>query len=428
MRGGGGARGGVGVGVGRDAGRGGGVGVGWRGCGGGRRSGGGGERVGRQGEGVGGAGGEFFAAAHALHPAVVRGEGRADRGVGAVGDAVVGAGGGDDGGDVGVVHMADLGKKVVLDLEVEAAEVPGGEAVVGGEVDGGLDLVGGPVEGDFVGGGHDEGGFFDAVGELEDGGEHDPEEELGDEVEDERGGEAVHGDGDHEGPGEEEDLADDEFGAVASAGAGEVGAADLAGAELGEVVEEVPLHRDHAIERPHVEVLPAVQGDVGLAGGHAEEPAGFEVVVGSDDVGVAVVDVVVLLAPDVGAGAEQVDDEAHGVVGGFAVAIGAVVAVVHDREAEAGEHEAEGDGEEGGEREAAAKCEEEAVEGGKARKNGCGLGPHGPATGGGAAGEVGVDALAHVAVEVGATAQTDSVVLHGEVLEALGGQFVLADN
>ena len=83
------------------------------------------------------------------------------------------------------MDVADLREQVVLDLEVEPAQVPGEEAVVAREVDGGLDLVRHPLAFDAPRpiGRDGELGLLDAVGELEHGREREAENRHGHEVE-----------------------------------------------------------------------------------------------------------------------------------------------------------------------------------------------------------------------------------------------------
>ena len=78
-------------------------------------------------------------------PANVRADGAAQGVVRTVADSMRPAGRFDDGRDRRVVDVADLGKQVVLDLEVEPSQVPREEAVLACEVYGGLDLMRHPL-------------------------------------------------------------------------------------------------------------------------------------------------------------------------------------------------------------------------------------------------------------------------------------------
>jgi hypothetical protein len=82
---------------------------------------------------------------------------------------------------------------------------------------------------------------------------------------------------------------------------------------------------------------------VRLVVGHPAELAQVDVVVEPVDVGEAVVEDVVLPAPDVGAATQEVERPAHQPVELPRSRIGTVVAVVKDVEADAGEGEAERD-------------------------------------------------------------------------------------
>src|SRR5205814_5113109 len=115
------------------------------------------------------------AGSQALQPAEVRPQRPAKGPLASVAQPVRAASLLDDAGERRVVQVTDPRKQMVLDLEVETAEIPGEEGVPGREVHGGGELVLGPVPLDAVR--FEELGVLDAMGELEDCGEHVAENE-----------------------------------------------------------------------------------------------------------------------------------------------------------------------------------------------------------------------------------------------------------
>ena len=73
-------------------------------------------------------------------------------------------------GNLAVVHVANVGEQMVLNLEVEPADQPTEHAAAIGEVGGGFHLVDGPVVFEATGFGFDEFCLFDHVCHLEDQG------------------------------------------------------------------------------------------------------------------------------------------------------------------------------------------------------------------------------------------------------------------
>src|SRR5688572_20266230 len=73
-----------------------------------------------------------------------------------------------------VMDMRNLGEQVMLDLEVQAAQIPSENAIIAIKVDGGLNLMHSPVVGNLAGGliGQGELGFFNHVRQLK----HDADE------------------------------------------------------------------------------------------------------------------------------------------------------------------------------------------------------------------------------------------------------------
>src|SRR5690349_3352894 len=112
--------------------------------------------------------------------------------------------------------------------------------------------------------------------------------------------------GDGERQGEKRELPPQEQSQLATPGPRERVAADASPQDRHEVIVEVPLGHDEGIQDPHVEVLEALVGQVRLMAGHPAEGAKVDVVIQTFDIGIAVMEDVVLPSPDVGTGAEQV--------------------------------------------------------------------------------------------------------------------------
>src|SRR5689334_8679545 len=169
-------------------------------------------------------------------PSPVRPESSPQRRLAAVAQPVRAAGLLDDAGQCRVMHVADPRKQVVLDLEVETAEIPGEERVPRREVHGGGELVLGPVALDSVG--LEELGLLDAMSELEDRGEDVAENEEGQGPEAGQRPGRVEREGQGNRPGDEERLSEQRDGERAPACARELMPADPAREQVVEVVEE----------------------------------------------------------------------------------------------------------------------------------------------------------------------------------------------
>lgn len=115
--------------------------------------------------------------------------------------------------------------------------------------------------------------------------------------------------GDDERPGDEEQLAGDEGDELEAARAGEALLADAPGDDVTKVVDEVPLDGEQRVEEPRVDVLVAVPGVARLVGREPHEGLNVDVDVEAHEVGVGVVEDVVLPVPDPRAAAEEVEPE-----------------------------------------------------------------------------------------------------------------------
>ena len=244
--------------------------------------------------------------------------------------------------------MADAREQVVLDLEVEPAQVPGEEPVPPGKVDRGGHLVPRPLCFHVLPRARlDEIRAGQAVGELEHRGEHVAQDERSQEPEWDQPPGRVQQRRQHECPGEEHGLSQERRRERPSSRGREALGPDASSDELAEVIDEEPLEREQAVQQPDVEVLEAMEEPVALPGREAQvRRARLDVVVQAGDVRVGVMQDVVLLPPEVRAGAEEIEREAQYPVDARILGVAAVVRVVHHAEADARHRQAHGDGEE----------------------------------------------------------------------------------
>jgi hypothetical protein len=111
------------------------------------------------------------------------------------------------------------------------------------------------------------------------------------------------------------------------------------------IIKEMPLDAKKTVEKPHIQVLEAVEREVCLMGGETGEEADFEVGVVFVDIGVRVMEVVVFPMPKVIATAEEFEACEHQAIDPLLFRVGVVAAVVHDVKADACERNARRDGE-----------------------------------------------------------------------------------
>ena len=111
--------------------------------------------------------------------------------------------------------------------------------------------------------------------------------------------------------------------------------------EIGEVIEELPLDRQHPVEGPEIEVLPAMPPVVGLMGRQPTDQPEVDVVIVAGEVGEGVVQAVVLVGPDQGTAAQQIERHGGSLVDPAVAGIGTVATVVLDVEADGGDRQAE---------------------------------------------------------------------------------------
>src|SRR5438132_14079649 len=105
---------------------------------------------------------------------------------------------------------------------------------------------------------------------------------------------------DAEDQSQKDDLADDERDQIPTLGARVAMIADAPSDQIPEVVEQMPLDHEQAIERPDVKMLPAVKPIALLVRREACEHAQIDVGVLMGDVDVGVVIDAVLVVPEVG--------------------------------------------------------------------------------------------------------------------------------
>ena len=106
--------------------------------------------------------------------------------------------------------------------------------------------------------------------------------------------------------------------------------------EGSEVVEDRPLRREEGVEDPRVKVLEPVKPAARLSGRQAQERRPVDVVIHAIDVGVLMMDDVVLEVPEVRASADEVERPRRKAVSESPPRERAVPAVVLDVEADAG--------------------------------------------------------------------------------------------
>ena len=98
----------------------------------------------------------------------------AERGIGYIRDVEISAGCLDDRADSGVMDVANFGEEVVLDLEVQASTIPGGQLAVWREIRGCFDLMDCPLIFDLCRVVARKGAGFDDMSNLKDRCDSDP--------------------------------------------------------------------------------------------------------------------------------------------------------------------------------------------------------------------------------------------------------------
>ena len=117
--------------------------------------------------------------------------------------------------------------------------------------------------------------------------------------------------------------------------------ADLADGPVMEVVVELPLHRQKAIQYPQVILLEPVKCEPLLVRREPAEKAEVDVVVVAGNVGVAVMHRVVLPGPEVRTASQQIEGARHEAVDPRAVRVGLMSAIVLDIEPDRGHRQAQ---------------------------------------------------------------------------------------
>src|SRR5882724_10358090 len=157
----------------------------------------------------------------------------------------------------------------------------------------------------------------------------------------------IHGVEKHRDPecaGEKGYLAGHQEDEVPPGGAADSVAADSAGNEPSEIVDEVPPDREKAVKRPEVEVLPSVKSEPALMWRDPAEDAEVDVAVVAGDIDIRVMDDDVLPAPEVRAAPDHIERHSHQLVDRAVVGIGVVAGVVLNVESDTGRGEPEQDG------------------------------------------------------------------------------------
>ncbi len=185
-----------------------------------------------------------------------------------------------------------------------------------------------------------------------------------------------------------------------AAGGRELVAADAPGGELAEVVDEPPLQREEAVQQPHVEVLETVVPVARLPGREPQQrTAPFQVGVEGGDVGVGVVEHVVLAPPEERAPADEVQGEGQDRVRPRAGRSASVIRVVHHREADARHGEADRDAQQHRFPCPHVREHQQSVGAAEPREHGGALDAHGPAAVTGARGAFEISL--HPALQIG---------------------------
>ena len=174
--------------------------------------------------------------------------------------------------ELGVVDVADAGEEVMLHLEVEATKQPAQQGIGAAEVHGGGQLVIRPgTHGGGVGVDAGELHFLDAVGQLKDDTNDDAMHHRRHQVAADHRAEGMELQRHQEGQGDEDQLASQEHKPVISAQRRQGTAAAVPAGEIDKIIEELPLDREHPVEGPEVQMLPAMPPAMGLMGGQTTD-------------------------------------------------------------------------------------------------------------------------------------------------------------
>src|SRR6185503_17156020 len=112
-------------------------------------------------------------------------------------------------------------------------------------------------------------------------------------------------------PGEKGDLPRDELDQRPTSRTGDAILGDARLSDVPEIVHELPLGEEKAVEEPDIELLQPMEAVARLDGRQAREEGDVDVFVRAAQVRVGVMKDVVLPLPDVGARAEQIEGDAH---------------------------------------------------------------------------------------------------------------------
>ena len=145
---------------------------------------------------------------------------------------------------------------------------------------------------------------------------------------------------------EEDHFADNEDDQLPTRGARERLVTDPAADELAEIIHKLPLDGQQPVERPEVEMLPAVIPPPLLMRRQPAEQAEVDVGVMTGDIDVCVMEHDVLPAPQVGAASNQLQRHRHELVDPGEVRIGLMAAVVLNVEPDLGREQPEQHGQE----------------------------------------------------------------------------------
>src|SRR6266699_4673744 len=197
---------------------------------------------------------------------------------------------------------------MVFDLKVQAAEKPGRHPAIARKVDSGFDLMYRPGLFDAPGvrSRHRELSWLHHVCQQEHDTHRDSQHELCHRVERQCDPPGVEHHWNHEGHNQKDTLAAEENRKIPSLRARDSMGLDPARDKLLEIVMKMPLDRYQPVERPEIEVLPAMKFESFLMWSHPAEAAPVDVCVMVRDVGIGVMEHGVLPVPKIRTAADEI--------------------------------------------------------------------------------------------------------------------------
>ena len=205
------------------------------------------------------------------------------------------------------MDVADLREQMVFDLIVQTTDEPRQQSIPWSEVDRRFDLMSGERIVNASVFRHGKRHAFDAVSDLEHNAECNALEEGDPEVRDKNVPRWMEHHRDHEREDQEDQLPAEEYSQIPAFGSRNRMNADATSEVIAEVIIKLPLDRDESIQEPQVQMLNPMDLQTRLMRRQSSQHAEFDIVVMACDVGVCVVDRVVLASPVVRTAAENVE-------------------------------------------------------------------------------------------------------------------------